>query len=146
MMVASEADEAWWPPTFRPSTLSRRWLALWMVQLASHSTLRSSSPRMASSLGEMFLSLRSGIQSLVEPRSLRLDAGFLDDGMPFVDLGLGMGGKGCGGLLLRRRDLLAEAGQAWPQGGIGQGRARGRAKLVNCLLRRAFRHPEAVPG
>ena len=24
MMVASEADEAWWPPTFSPSSLSRR--------------------------------------------------------------------------------------------------------------------------
>ena len=24
MMVASEADDAWWPPTFRPSVLSRR--------------------------------------------------------------------------------------------------------------------------
>ena len=25
--VASEAQEAWWPPTFRPSRLGRRWLA-----------------------------------------------------------------------------------------------------------------------
>src|SRR3954463_6099150 len=53
MMVASEADDAWWPPTFSPSTLSRRWLALWMDQLASHSNLRSSSPRMARSVGEI---------------------------------------------------------------------------------------------
>ena len=24
---ASDAEEAWWPPTFKPSPLSRRWLA-----------------------------------------------------------------------------------------------------------------------
>src|SRR5829696_3190127 len=45
MIVASEAEEAWWPPTFRPSLLARRWFALWMVQVESHSTLRSSSAR-----------------------------------------------------------------------------------------------------
>ena len=33
MIVASEADDAWWPPTFSPSSLSRRWLALWIVQI-----------------------------------------------------------------------------------------------------------------
>src|SRR5215471_13014625 len=49
MMGASEADEAWCPPTFTPSIFSRRWLAWWMVQLASHSTFFSSSPRIASS-------------------------------------------------------------------------------------------------
>src|SRR4051794_1764087 len=45
MIVASEAEEAWWPPTFRPSSLARRWFALWIVQVESHSTLRSSSAR-----------------------------------------------------------------------------------------------------
>src|SRR6185436_18541432 len=34
-MVVIEAQEAWWPPTFRPSRLSRRWLALWIVQVES---------------------------------------------------------------------------------------------------------------
>src|SRR3954468_14933010 len=34
-MVVIEAQDAWWPPTFRPSRLSRRWLALWMVQVDS---------------------------------------------------------------------------------------------------------------
>src|SRR5580700_2577798 len=53
MMVASEADEAWWPPTFSLSVFSRRWLAWWMVQLASHSTLRSSSPSIARSYWEI---------------------------------------------------------------------------------------------
>ena len=43
MIVASDADDAWWPPTFRPSSLSRMWLALWIVHDDSHSTLRSSS-------------------------------------------------------------------------------------------------------
>src|SRR6185436_7456606 len=47
MMVASEAEEAWWPPTFSPSSLSRRWLALWTVQVASQSTFRSSSARIS---------------------------------------------------------------------------------------------------
>src|SRR5258708_14620173 len=85
MMVASEADDAWWPPTFSPSTLSRRWLALWMVQLASHSTLRSSSPRMASSSREIV------DRALVMPScSLRLDTGFLEDPLPLVDLGFGL--------------------------------------------------------
>ena len=38
-----DADEAWWPPTFTPSGLGRRWLALWIIQQASHSALRVSS-------------------------------------------------------------------------------------------------------
>src|SRR3954463_16701068 len=48
MMVAGDADEARWPPTFRASVLSRRGLAWWMVQLASHRTFFSSSCRIAS--------------------------------------------------------------------------------------------------
>src|SRR5262245_39462383 len=59
MMLASEADEAWCPPTFTPSTLSRTWLAWWMVQLASHSTFFSSSRRIASSRGLGFVALPS---------------------------------------------------------------------------------------
>jgi hypothetical protein len=45
MIVASDADEAWWPPTFKPSSLGRRWLALWIIHDASQSTLRSSSDK-----------------------------------------------------------------------------------------------------
>src|ERR1700704_6231685 len=48
MMVASEADDAWCPPTLRPSWLGRRWLAWWMVQAASHSTFCSSARSRAS--------------------------------------------------------------------------------------------------
>src|SRR3569832_499419 len=51
MMVASDADDAWCPPTFSESSLSRTWLALCTVQLASQSTLRSSSARMSSLVG-----------------------------------------------------------------------------------------------
>src|ERR1051325_4749808 len=58
MMVASEADEAWWPPTFRPSVLSRKWLALWIVQLASQSTLRSSAASSARSADARGIGLR----------------------------------------------------------------------------------------
>src|ERR1700730_18075416 len=46
MMVASEADEAWCPPTFNPRLLSRTWLAWWMVQAPSQRTFFSSSLRM----------------------------------------------------------------------------------------------------
>src|SRR6266705_2267098 len=50
MMVASEADVAWWPPTFSPSPLSRRWLAWWIVHVESQSTFFSSSVRIFSSV------------------------------------------------------------------------------------------------
>ena len=36
-----EAQEAWWPPTLRPSRLGRMWLALWIIQAESQSSLRS---------------------------------------------------------------------------------------------------------
>src|SRR6516165_5901040 len=64
MMVASEAEEAWCPPTFTPSTFSRRWLAWWMVQLASHSTFFSSSPRIASSFALGLVSAPSAIGTI----------------------------------------------------------------------------------
>src|SRR3546814_9705749 len=32
MRVASEALEAWWPPTWTPPLLGRRWLAWWIIQ------------------------------------------------------------------------------------------------------------------
>src|SRR5262249_1073381 len=63
MMLASEADEAWCPPTFTPSTLSRTWLAWWMVQLASHSTFLSSSRRIATSRALAFVGVPSVMQT-----------------------------------------------------------------------------------
>ena len=37
-----DAQDAWWPPTFSPSRLGRMWLALWIIQADSQSSLRSS--------------------------------------------------------------------------------------------------------
>ena len=42
MIATIEADDAWCPPTFTPSTLGRMWLAWWIIQLESHSALRVS--------------------------------------------------------------------------------------------------------
>src|SRR3990167_4307206 len=41
-MVVIEAQEAWWPPTFSPSRLFLRWLALWIVQVDSQRSRSSS--------------------------------------------------------------------------------------------------------
>src|SRR5215467_14642063 len=38
MTVTRLALEAWWPPTLRPSPVSRLWLAASMMRVASHST------------------------------------------------------------------------------------------------------------
>ena len=45
MIVASEAEEAWCPPTFMPSSFGRMWLALWIVHEASQRIFFSSSAR-----------------------------------------------------------------------------------------------------
>jgi hypothetical protein len=45
MMVASEAEDAWWPPTFSPSVFARKWLALWIMYVDSQSALRFSAAR-----------------------------------------------------------------------------------------------------
>src|SRR3546814_10413696 len=42
MRVASEALEAWWPPTFTPPLLGRMWLAWWIIQEDSQRTFFSS--------------------------------------------------------------------------------------------------------
>ncbi len=42
MIEMHEAQLAWWPPTFSPSRFGRMWLALWIIQDESHSSLRSS--------------------------------------------------------------------------------------------------------
>ena len=47
MIAVSEEQDAWCPPTLSPSREGLRWLALWIVQDASHSTLRSSAARIA---------------------------------------------------------------------------------------------------
>ena len=35
MIAVIDAQLAWWPPTFSPSSLSRMWLAWWIVQADS---------------------------------------------------------------------------------------------------------------
>ena len=50
-METTEAQDAWCPPTFSPSRLSRRLLALWMVQAESQSSLRSICPKAVESGG-----------------------------------------------------------------------------------------------
>src|SRR3569832_1882735 len=87
MMVASDADDAWCPPTFSESSLSRTWLALCTVQLASQRTLRSSSERMSSLVGMNTLG-RCRSSRLAGPYMSRSRAG---GGGP------GGGGRGRGG-------------------------------------------------
>ena len=55
MMVASEAEEAWCPPTFIPSRFSRRWLALWIIHDDSHSAFFSSGQAELSDEGQRIL-------------------------------------------------------------------------------------------
>src|SRR5687767_6874099 len=68
MMVAREAEEAWCPPTLRPSSLGRMWLALWIVHVASHSTLRCSWLRQSRS----FVSMRPSNRLLTPAAARRL--------------------------------------------------------------------------
>ena len=48
MIDTSDADEAWWPPTFSPSGLGRTRLAWCTIDVASHSTRCSTSRSVAS--------------------------------------------------------------------------------------------------
>jgi hypothetical protein len=41
MIVAIEALDAWWPPTFSPDGFGRTRLAWWTIAVASQSTRRS---------------------------------------------------------------------------------------------------------
>ena len=136
MMVASEADEAWCPPTFRPSALSRTWLAWWMVQLASHSTFFSSSK---------------------ESRGRRRRGGWLGGPPPLRARGAGrgagntanrggggngaqnkQGGGGGGGRPFRRRARGAG-------GGGGRMQRRGGEPMVELLAAALARRPHRLP-
>src|SRR3954470_239705 len=61
MMVASDADEAWWPPTFSPSVLGRMWLAWWMVHDDSHSTFLARALNSSRRLDGMDMAATHGI-------------------------------------------------------------------------------------
>jgi hypothetical protein len=41
MIEAIDADDAWWPPTFTPDGVLRTLFAWWTIDVASHSTRRS---------------------------------------------------------------------------------------------------------
>ena len=56
MIAVIDAQLAWWPPTFRPSALSRMWLAWWMVHADSQRS-RSSSILSAAMSGVTGLSI-----------------------------------------------------------------------------------------
>ena len=60
MIAVIEAQLAWCPPTFSPSSLSRMWLAWWMVQADSQ---RSRSSRIFSAS----MSVRDGLEHRGRP-------------------------------------------------------------------------------
>src|SRR5262249_7341266 len=78
--------------------------------------------------------------------SLTPDARRFDDRPPLLDLGLVEGAQRFPGLLLARRDLHAEVGDALAHRGIGHRGGCGAVELHHDVARRAFGHPEAVPG
>jgi len=45
MMLAIDADDAWWPPTFTPDGVARTLFAWWTMLVASHSTRRCTASR-----------------------------------------------------------------------------------------------------
>jgi len=51
MMLTSEAEEAWWPPTLSPSSPFRDRFAWSTMRVASHSTRRSAAASASRSAG-----------------------------------------------------------------------------------------------
>src|ERR1700692_4441874 len=62
------------------------------------------------------------IPPVILKASVRVDVGGLDDRPPLLDLGLLVGAERLGGLLVARRDLLAEIGELLSHLRIGQRR------------------------
>src|SRR5262252_847093 len=81
-----------------------------------------------------------GVVELLAPDICRLD-----DWPPFLDLGLLQGPKRLRRLLLGRRHLEAEVGHAGPHHRIGHRDHGGFIEFADDILRRALRHPQAVP-
>src|SRR5262245_35414195 len=73
------------------------------------------------------------------------DIGSPDDRPPLLDLGLLVGGERGWCLLLATRDHQPKIGQAFPHVCIGQGVDDCAIERANDLLRRALRHPQAMP-
>src|SRR5260370_34724754 len=77
--------------------------------------------------------------------SVRGDVGRLDDRPPLLDLGLLVGGQRLGGLLVARRDFLAEIGKLLPHFRIGQRLHDRGIEPGDDLFRGAFGGPDRVP-
>src|SRR5262249_33958309 len=107
-------------------------------------TMRHLSMPMSS--GPSAMRSASSALRMTRSMSLRPDGRRLDQRPPFLDLGLVVGGERRGGLLLGRRNLLAEIGEALLHGGIGERMHGGLGELVHHVRRRSLRHPHAVPG
>src|SRR5262245_58434370 len=78
--------------------------------------------------------------------SLTLDVCRFEDRPPFLDLGLVVGRKRPGVLLLARRNLLAKIAKPLAHAGVGEGIDHGCIQLDDDLLRSALGHPERVPA
>src|SRR5262245_64489810 len=74
--------------------------------------------------------------------SFGLDVGGLDQRPPLVDLGLVVRGECLCGLLLARRNLLAESGEPLADGGIGERVHGRRSELLDDLARRSLGNPQ----
>src|SRR5262249_36695420 len=79
-------------------------------------------------------------------RSLRLDVGLLDDRPPLVELGLVVGEQRLRGLLLARRDLVAEITEALLHGRVGERLDHRGVELREDLGRQSLPRPQPVPA
>ena len=77
--------------------------------------------------------------------TLRLEVRGLDARPPAVGLGLVVGGETFGRLLLARRDLVAEVGDALAGGLVGERCDHGGVELGEGIGRDALRRPQAMP-
>src|ERR1700730_1271262 len=80
-----------------------------------------------------------------EFRSLSLDVRRLDNGPPFLDLGLLKRAERLRRLLVARNDLLTEAGELLARCRIRQNIGDRRVELGDDRLRRGFRRPDRIP-
>src|SRR5262245_56032728 len=78
-------------------------------------------------------------------RSLRLDAGSVDDRPPFLDFGLVQGAERFGCLLIARKDFLRKISKARTHVWICQRVDDRGVEIADNLLRRTLRHPHSMP-
>src|SRR5262249_42109121 len=76
---------------------------------------------------------------------LRPDAGLLDDRPPLLDFGLVQGAERLRPLLLGRKNLLADIGEALAPRRLRQSSNHGGIELLDDVLRRALGRPKSVP-